>query len=72
MGERRGSPAALAAPMDHCRETGKVRGVLCFNCDEAIGALGDDPGAVRRAAANVEGNSWKPTLVAPGVCQPPS
>ena len=63
---------APAAHVDHCHKTGKVRGVLCFNCNSAIGKLGDDPDAVRRAAAYLEGNSWKPILVAPGVYQLPS
>ncbi|WP_107098074.1 endonuclease VII domain-containing protein [Streptomyces atriruber] len=64
--------SAPAIHMDHCHETGKVRGVLCFNCNSAIGKLGDDPDTVRRAAAYLEGSSWKPTLVAPGVYQLPS
>ncbi|WP_171118656.1 MULTISPECIES: endonuclease VII domain-containing protein [Streptomyces] len=65
----------LKAPpvhVDHCHKTGRVRGVLCFNCNSAIGKLGDDPDAVRRAAAYLEGIAWKPTLVAPGVYQLPS
>ncbi|MDX2540895.1 endonuclease VII domain-containing protein [Streptomyces sp. WI04-05B] len=65
----------LKAPpvhVDHCHETGRVRGVLCFNCNSAIGKLGDDPDAVRRAAAYLEGSPWKPTLVAPGVYRLPS
>lgn len=64
--------AALPEHVDHCHETGRVRGVLCFNCNSAIGKLGDDPDAVRRAAAYLEGTSWKPILVAPGVCRLPS
>ncbi|WP_405893062.1 endonuclease VII domain-containing protein [Streptomyces sp. NBC_00104] len=63
---------APAVHVDHCHKTGRVRGVLCFNCNSAIGKLGDDPDAVRRAAAYLEGTSWKPTLVAPGVYQLPS
>ncbi|GAA1884765.1 endonuclease VII domain-containing protein [Streptomyces durmitorensis] len=63
---------APAAHVDHCHDTGRVRGVLCFNCNSAIGKLGDDPDTVRRAAAYLEGNAWKPTLVAPGVYQLPS
>ncbi|WP_342671180.1 endonuclease VII domain-containing protein [Streptomyces chattanoogensis] len=58
--------------VDHCHKTGKVRGVLCFNCNSALGKLGDDPDAIRRAIAYLEGNVWKPTLEAPGVCQRPS
>ncbi|WP_433449224.1 endonuclease VII domain-containing protein [Streptomyces sp. CA-142005] len=64
--------AAPPAHVDHCHKTGRVRGVLCFNCNSAIGKLRDDPGAARRAAAYLEGNLWKPTLVAPGVYQLPS
>lgn len=64
--------SAPAAHVDHCHETGRVRGVLCFNCNSAIGKLGDDPDIVRRAAAYLEGNAWKPTLVAAGVYQLPS
>ncbi|MGW3290764.1 endonuclease VII domain-containing protein [Streptomyces sp. NPDC001002] len=63
---------APAVHVDHCHKTGRVRGVLCFNCNSAIGKLGDDPDAVRRAAVYLEGIAWKPTLVAPGVYQLPS
>ncbi|MFF8597113.1 endonuclease domain-containing protein [Streptomyces sp. NPDC015220] len=66
------SPAAPAAHVDHCHETGRVRGVLCFSRDAALGQFKDRPDAIRRAAAYVEGIAWKPTLVAPGVYQLPS
>ncbi|MBU6533853.1 endonuclease VII domain-containing protein [Streptomyces sp. NPDC057245] len=64
--------AAPAAHVDHCHETGRVRGVLCFSCNAALGQLKDRPDAIRRAAAYLEGNAWKPTLVAPGVYRLPS
>ncbi|MFF2851711.1 endonuclease VII domain-containing protein [Streptomyces sp. NPDC058001] len=63
---------APAAHVDHCHETGSVRGVLCFSCNAALGHLKDRPDAIRRAAAYLEGNAWKPTLVAPGVYRLPS
>lgn len=64
--------AAPATQVDHCHKTGRVRGVLCFNCNSGLGLLGDDPAAMNRAAEYLEGNAWKPTLVAPGVYQLPS
>ncbi|WP_370268428.1 endonuclease VII domain-containing protein [Streptomyces sp. V4I8] len=63
---------APAVHVDHCHETGRVRGVLCFNCNSGLGLLRDDPEAMNRAADYLEGNAWKPTLVAPGVYQLPS
>ncbi|MFI6465032.1 endonuclease VII domain-containing protein [Streptomyces sp. NPDC050538] len=64
--------SAPAAHVDHCHKTGRVRGVLCFSCNAALGQFKDRPDAIRRAATYVEGNAWKPTLVAPGVYQLPS
>ncbi|MFE9645747.1 endonuclease VII domain-containing protein [Streptomyces sp. NPDC006365] len=64
--------AAPAAHVDHCHETGRVRGVLCFSRNAALGQFKDRPDVIRRAATYVEGNAWKPTLVAPGVYRLPS
>lgn len=27
--------------VDHCHETGEIRGLLCFKCNTAMGSLGD-------------------------------
>lgn len=35
--------------VDHCHSTGKVRGVLCSRCNQAIGLLQDDPVIIRAA-----------------------
>lgn len=40
--------------IDHCHETGVVRGLLCHHCNAAIGHLKDDPEIVVRAAIYLE------------------
>jgi hypothetical protein len=40
--------------VDHCHKTGIVRGLLCGNCNHAIGKLKDDPKLLRRAADYLE------------------
>lgn len=41
----------MRMPVDHCHDTGRIRGLLCHRCNRAVGMLGDDP-EVLRAAAN--------------------
>lgn len=40
--------------VDHCHDSGKVRGLLCDACNRGIGCLKDDPGIVRKALLYLE------------------
>lgn len=47
--ERDGKPTRM--PVDHCHQTGAIRGLLCQTCNRAIGLLKDDVIILRRAIA---------------------
>jgi DNA-binding sugar fermentation-stimulating protein len=37
--------------VDHCHETGRVRGLLCYGCNIMIGLAHDDPERLANAIA---------------------
>lgn len=41
--------------IDHDHDTGRVRGVLCSECNTGLGKLKDSPALLRRAIAYLEG-----------------
>jgi hypothetical protein len=43
--------------VDHCHSTGKVRGLLCLNCNTAIGHFREDPELLQRAIEYLKKNA---------------
>lgn len=46
--------------VDHCHKTGAIRGLLCHNCNRALGLLQDDTEALKRAIQYLEGATTIP------------
>lgn len=40
--------------VDHCHTTGKIRGLLCKDCNQALGLLKDDTDRLRKAIMYLE------------------
>lgn len=40
--------------VDHCHTTGKVRGLICHNCNRGLGLFRDNPAYLREAALYLE------------------
>ena len=51
--------------VDHCHDTGRIRGLLCDLCNTALGRLGDDVESMERVLTYVKG-SRTPSLSGAG------
>ena len=47
--------------VDHCHESGEVRGLLCRQCNTGIGMLGDSKEVLSKAIKYLESNVWERT-----------
>lgn len=43
--------------VDHCHKTGKIRGLLCMNCNRTLGYAKDSPLILRSLAAYIESHT---------------
>jgi len=67
--QQRGTCAACGGQMqngnrlavDHDHKTGRVRGLLCINCNRALGYVDDNPELLRKLAAYLEREYVRPS-----------
>lgn len=52
--------------VDHCHDTGSIRGLLCHYCNWVLGLFGDDPARFRQAVDYLEEHRAADSVVAAG------
>lgn len=54
---RQGSGTLKSLAVDHCHDTGEIRGLLCSSCNPGIGHFKHDTALLKLAIAYLKGNS---------------
>lgn len=67
---RKAVPSERDRHVDHCHDTGAIRGILCFSCNKGLGLLGDDAAGLLRALAYVSGDTVERIAAKAGVFIP--
>lgn len=60
----REQPGKRRFAVDHNHRTGRLRGLLCDDCNTSIGKLGDDYAAISRAQTYLVKEAWREILAA--------
>lgn len=58
----RGGGFKHKAHVDHCHTTNKIRGILCGNCNTALGKLGDDVKSIQKVLEYLKGEQNVQTI----------
>jgi hypothetical protein len=53
-GTTSGKNIKMSLAVDHNHKTGKVRGLLCSNCNTSLGSFKDNPALLRKAISYLE------------------
>jgi hypothetical protein len=49
-----GTKQVQALAVDHCHKTGKIRELLCQDCNQGLGLFNDDPDRIQKAADYID------------------
>lgn len=49
------TPGARRLAVDHCHDTGEIRGLLCYNCNSALGRFQDNIALLEAAIKYLKG-----------------